>query len=69
MKNYKIYMAIMTVFALNACSGNQKEKTNGDTSAITTDTSVVKAADSTHSFRNDRGTDSVSSGKSVPAKP
>jgi len=64
-----------------ACSGNKKETSGADSAATTTmtdstasdtaslsDTSV-KPADSTHSFRNDRGTDSVSAGKSVPAKP
>jgi len=67
------------VFA--ACSGNQKETSGSDSSAATsmtdgtsTDTAVmadtsVKPADSTRSFRNDRGTDSVSAGKTIPAKP
>ena len=68
MKNFKIYIALIIVLALSACGGQHKEKTNADTSNVA-DTSAVKAADSTHSFRNDRGTDSVSSGKSVPAKP
>lgn len=82
MKNVKTLITIAlagTVFI--ACSGNKKENSGADSSVTSTmtdstasttgsmsDTSV-KPADSTHSFRNDRGTDSVSDGKSVPAKP
>lgn len=67
--------------ALAACNNN-KSNTRADSSAtdssivdsvgtntLNKDTSAVDQADSTHSFRNDRGTDSVSAGKSVPAKP
>ncbi|CAM3923010.1 hypothetical protein SAMN06265348_111128 [Pedobacter westerhofensis] len=82
MKNSKslITLALAAMFFI-ACSGNNKEKSSADSSATTgvTDSaagdttlsadSSVKPADSTHSFRNDRGTDSVSAGKSVPAKP
>lgn len=60
---------------LQACGSGNKDKVTGDsasTTSVMTDSasdSTVKPADSTHSFRNDRGTDSVSAGKSVPAKP
>lgn len=72
----KLYQKIMLVtfsgIVLGACSGN-KGKQSADSSKMATDTTnaatSVKPADSTHSFRNDRGTDSVSAGKSVPAKP
>lgn len=73
-----IIPALASLFFI-ACSGNNKEKLSADSSSAVTDSSLtdttlsadssVKPADSTHSFRNDRGTDSVSAGKSVPAKP
>ncbi|HEY0175874.1 MAG TPA: hypothetical protein VGC08_05815 [Pedobacter sp.] len=77
MKSNQIFFVLAIAgMAMGACSGNNKEKLNSDSSATAaassdtagTDTSV-KQADSTHSFRNDRGTDSVSAGKSIPAKP
>jgi hypothetical protein len=82
MKNSKTLVALaLTGMFFIACSGNNKEASDTDSSATSTmtdgtatDTAVmadtsVKAADSTRSFRNDRGTDSVSAGKTVPAKP
>lgn len=74
MKSNKIFIALaLAAMTFGACSGNKKEKVSADSSAVMndsvkTDTSV-KQADSTRSFRNDRGTDSVSAGKSIPAKP
>ena len=82
MKNSKTLLALaLSGMFFVACSGNSKEASDTDSSATSTmsdgtatdtatlsDTSV-KPADSTRSFRNDRGTDSVSAGKSVPAKP
>lgn len=77
MRTNKFFIALaIGVMALGACSNN-KGKTGADSSGVSssavdtiaTDTGAVKAADSTHSFRNDRGTDSVSAGKSIPAKP
>jgi hypothetical protein len=82
MKNSKTLLALaLSGMLFAACSGNNKEASDSDSSATSTmtdgtatdtaalsDTSV-KPADSTRSFRNDRGTDSVSAGKSVPAKP
>lgn len=81
MKNIKTLVALAfagTVLA--ACGGNSKETSDSDTSTSTSmtdgttaDTTLadtsVKPADSTRSFRNDRGTDSVSAGKTIPAKP
>jgi ABC-type oligopeptide transport system substrate-binding subunit len=78
MNNSRILIALAIAgLALGACSNNDKSGTDSDSTAvessvtdsISTDTPAVKAADSTTSFRNDRGTDSVSAGKSVPAKP
>lgn len=75
MKNNRIFtIVVLAGLTLGACSGNKKENAGADSSKSTlsdtakADTSV-KPADSTHSFRNDRGTDSVSAGKSIPAKP
>lgn len=77
MKSNKIFIALaLAALTFGACSGKKKEKLSADSSTTTnavndsvnTDTSV-KQADSTRSFRNDRGTDSVSAGKSIPAKP
>ena len=75
-----LLMLAVAGIAFGACSNSKT--TSADSTAVDTsitdtalidssgkDTSDVKQADSTHSFRNDRGTDSVSSGKSVPAKP
>lgn len=78
MKNNRFFPAlIMAGMALGACSSDKDKKLETDsatrsTSGVDTmgsDTADVKPADSTHSFRNDRGTDSVSAGKSIPAKP
>ena len=82
MKHSKLFIAFtLAGMVLVACGGNNKEKMGADSSSTSlmtdsnavTDTlgsdTSVKPADSTHSFRNDRGTDSVSAGKSVPAKP
>lgn len=78
MKQNRIFIALaVTVMAFSACSGNKKEKLNADSSATSTtmsdstqtDTTKVEPADSSRSFRNDRGTDSVTAGKTVPAKP
>jgi ABC-type glycerol-3-phosphate transport system substrate-binding protein len=77
MRTRKVLIALTVAgMAIGACSNN-KSNTGADstdvststTDTIATDTGAVKAADSTHSFRNDRGTDSVSAGKSIPAKP
>jgi hypothetical protein len=81
MKHSKTFITLsLAGMFLIACSGNNKKKSGSDSSTTSTmtdstggammrsDTSV-KPADSTHSFRNDRGTDSVSAGKSVPAQP
>jgi len=77
MRKSKLFLALFIAgMALGACSNNQDKTgvdstgvTEADTDTIAADTSAVKAADSTRSFRNDRGTDSVSAGKSVPATP
>lgn len=74
MKSNKIFIALaLAALTFGACSGKKKEKLSADSSTTTNDTvntdTSVKQADSTRSFRNDRGTDSVSAGKSVPAKP
>lgn len=75
MKTNRIFtIVVFAGLALGACSGNKKEKTASDSTVVATGDSAtadtsVKPADSTHSFRNDRGTDSVSAGKSIPAKP
>ncbi|WP_158797958.1 hypothetical protein [Pedobacter sp. L105] len=74
MKNNRTFVAlILAGLAFGACSGNKKSTDHVDSTAAADsavkDTTRVGAADSTHSFRNDRGTDSVSAGKSVPAKP
>jgi len=77
MRTSKFFIALVVAgMALGACSSNN-DKSGADSSTLSndisdtvaTDTSAVKAADSTRSFRNDRGTDSVSAGKSTPAKP
>jgi len=77
MKQSKIFIALsLAGMVLASCGGNSK-KNDADSSAIGTatdtvsvaDSGSVKPADSTRSFRNDRGTDSVSAGKSVPAQP
>ena len=67
-----VLIAAFAGITLASCGGNTSEKVNADSAAADStaaDTSMVKPADSTHSFRNDRGTDSVSAGKSVPGKP
>jgi len=82
MKKIKIFMLmIAATVALGACSGNKTEGdsdsstmgTMEDSTGMATDSlssdTTVKPADSTTSYRNDRGTDSVSAGKSVPQKP
>jgi len=74
MKNvFKVLILAGLTLSLGACTGNT-ERRGADTSATSTDsinedTTAVEQADSTHSFRNDRGTDSVSAGKSVPRQP
>lgn len=73
MKTKQIWIiAALAAITLASCGSNNKDKSatdsNTDSSAMA-DSSSVKPADSTHSYRNDRGTDSVSAGKSVPAKP
>jgi len=77
MKKSKILIALSLVgMVLASCGGNSK-KNDADSSATAAatdtvsmaDSGSVKPADSTRSFRNDRGTDSVSAGKSVPAQP
>lgn len=77
MKNSKTLIALLVIaMAFGACSSNKKEQSASDstmnstgTDTMGSDTSAVKPADSTHSYRNDRGTDSVSAGKSIPSKP
>jgi len=77
MKNSKILIALsLAGMVLASCGGNSKKNdADSSTTAAATDTvsmadsGSVKPADSTRSFRNDRGTDSVSAGKSVPAQP
>ncbi len=75
MKNiFKVLFLAGLTLALGsgACTGGT-ERRGADSSAASTavneDTTAVEQADSTHSFRNDRGTDSVSAGKSVPSQP
>lgn len=78
MKNSKTFIALLLAgMAFGACSNNKNNSSSSDSSALAAkgrdtlsgDTSAVKPADSTHSYRNDRGTDSVSAGKSIPSKP
>ncbi|MCX2485927.1 hypothetical protein [Pedobacter sp. MR2016-24] len=78
MGNQKFLMVLAFAgITLAACSGNKDSKEGADSSAynssvtdtVATDTGSVAPADSTHSFRNDRGTDSVGAGKGVPEKP
>jgi len=76
MRTNKLFIALAIAgMAFTACSNNKGENadssavSNSTTDTIATDTGAVKAADSTRSFRNDRGTDSVSAGKSIPSKP
>ena len=77
MRMSKLFLGLLIAgMAFSACSNNN-DKTGADsagvsgsaTDTIATDTSAVKPADSTRSFRNDRGTDSVSAGTTVPSKP
>lgn len=77
MKNKGILFALaITLMAAAACR-NAATKTSTDTTAVqqhhldslNKDTSAVKQADSLHSYRNDRSTDSVAVGKTIPAKP
>lgn len=77
MRTTKFFLALAIAgMALGACNSNNDKKgadstevSGAATDTIATDTGAVKAADSTRSFRNDRGTDSVSAGKSIPAQP
>ena len=77
MKQSKTLIALtLAGMVLASCGGSSKNNVADSTasSAATDTVSVadsgsVKPADSTRSFRNDRGTDSVSAGKSVPAQP
>ena len=77
MKNNKLLIIFTSaVLVLSACSGNSKKSSSADSSkvqhtstdTIVQDTSAVKQADSLHSYRNDRSTDSVSVGKNIPQK-
>ena len=76
MRTNKFFIALAIAgMSLAACSNNNSKTadssavSSSDMDTVATDTGAVKPADSTRSFRNDRGTDSVSAGKSVPAKP
>jgi len=80
MRTSKLFLALVISGITLASCGNNNDKTGADstsgtsadsrsTDTIATDTSAVKPADSTHSYRNDRGTDSVTAGKSIPAQP
>lgn len=69
-------MLALTLLVLSACTGNNKKSSSADslkvqhktTDTIVQDTSAVKQADSLHSYRNDRSTDSVAVGKNIPQK-
>lgn len=77
MKHLKYCLILVIVPTVMAACNHKKSTQVADTtlkdSLVTAtaerDTSDVAEADSTHSYRNDRGTDSVSAGKSVPIKP
>lgn len=75
MKNNKLFIGLFLAAIVFASCGNSKnEHSVTDSSTMVKDTAqadtlAVAEADSTHSFRNDRGTDSVSAGKTIPAKP
>lgn len=77
MKLNRFFLAMATAGIAMASCSNNKSTSGTDSSGndgtvmdtTLTDTTTVGQADSTHSFRNDRGTDSVSAGKSIPAKP
>ena len=75
MKNIKLFTKLFIAMIVFASCGNTKTEQPGSDTSVTmtdtakTDTAVVAEADSTHSYRNDRGTDSVSAGKNIPAKP
>lgn len=77
MKNNKLLIVLaLTVFVLSACNSNSQKSSSADSSkvqhsatdTIVQDTSAVKQADSLHSYRNDRSTDSVAVGKNIPQK-
>ncbi len=77
MKHLRFCLILAIVPMMMAACNHKKSTQAADTtlkdSLVTKtadrDTSGVAEADSTHSYRNDRGTDSVSVGKSVPIKP
>lgn len=78
MKYYKIGLAAaLAGITLAACSPKKSDKTSDtlvtadktEAASKKLDSPKVAEADSTHSFRNDRGTDSVAAGKSIPVKP
>lgn len=77
MKNNKLFIVLaLSGLALGACNSNNKNSSSADSSKVqhsskdtlVQDTSAVKQADSLHSYRNDRSTDSVAVGKNIPAK-
>lgn len=75
-KSITFLLAIAAVGLLASCSNHKSSSTTDTISADTVimdstlrDTAVVSQADSTRSFRNDRGTDSVAAGKNIPLKP
>lgn len=77
MKHLRFCLILAIVPIMMAACNNKKNAQDTDTSLTDSmvtetagrDTSKVAEADSTHSYRNDRGTDSVSVGKSLPIKP
>lgn len=81
MKNLlKIMSIALSVFLLAACGGGKSDSladstgtgmADSYTDSVHADTLPVSEADSAHSYRNDRGTDSVSAGayKGVPRNP
>lgn len=77
MKYFRFCFTIAIAAIMMTACNNKKSPKNTDTalkdstvtSTANSDTAKVAEADSTHSYRNDRGTDSVSAGKSVPIKP
>lgn len=70
-----IVIAFAGIFGLG-CNDNQNKQGAGDSSVVSqssrdtlkVDTSNVKQADSIHSYRNDRSTDSIAVGKNIPLK-
>lgn len=72
---FLIVIAVAGIFGLG-CNTNQNKQTAKDSTAVSQssrdtlkiDTSSVKQADSIHSYRNDRSTDSIAVGKNIPLK-